>query len=123
MPPSFAIRLPNSRIFAAFGPTAVLKALAILFVVIGVMGIVGAFVGWREILIERRVFRVLPLVAFGYIGLQAIRNGNHFALVYATLTSWNFAAAFAGEDDAVRRDNRTLMRRRDKLAPARFAAL
>jgi len=43
---------------------------------------------WRE----RRLFRLLPLIAFGVIGFQAIRNVGHYALVAGTLASWNLAS-------------------------------
>lgn len=43
---------------------------------------------WRE----RRLFRVLPTIAFTYVGLQAIRNGNHAALVLGTVTCWNLGS-------------------------------
>jgi tetratricopeptide (TPR) repeat protein len=43
---------------------------------------------WRE----RRLFRLLPPIAFAYVGLQAIRNGNHFALVAGTVASWNLGS-------------------------------
>lgn len=54
-----------------------------------VLGIASVLVAWRTILTQRRAFRVLPLLAFGWLGLQAVRNGNHFALVAGTVISWN----------------------------------
>lgn len=36
------------------------------------------------------LFRLLLFVAFGYLGWQATRNNNHFALVAGYVTAWNF---------------------------------
>lgn len=57
------------------------------------LSVVSVVAAWREILVNRRLFRLLPLVAFGWLSWQATRNGNHFALVAGTIISWNFASA------------------------------
>ncbi|MGL5097709.1 MAG: hypothetical protein ACRDD1_19145, partial [Planctomycetia bacterium] len=57
-------------------------------------GLVSIVVRGREIVAERRLFAVLPLAAFGWLSLQATRNGNHFALVAGVMIAWNFGAAF-----------------------------
>lgn len=56
------------------------------------LGGLGLIAGWKEILLERRVFRVLALVAFGYLSLQATRNGSTFGLVAGTVIAWNFGS-------------------------------
>lgn len=53
------------------------------------LSVISVVVAWRSVFIERRLFRALPLLAFGWLGLQATRNGNHFALVAAVIVSWN----------------------------------
>ena len=64
-----------------------------------VLSAVSVLLAWRSILLERRVFRLLPLVAFGWLSLQATRNGNHFALVAGTAICWNLGAAFGARSD------------------------
>lgn len=53
---------------------------------------VSVVVAWKEILFRRRLFRVLPLIAFGWLSWQATRNGNHFAVVSGTVISWNLGS-------------------------------
>ncbi|HVJ82174.1 MAG TPA: hypothetical protein VNC50_13995, partial [Planctomycetia bacterium] len=57
-----------------------------------VMGTVSILCAWRTVLGELRFFRVLPFAAFSYLGLQAVRNGNHFALVAGATCAWNFGS-------------------------------
>lgn len=52
---------------------------------------------WRAILLDRRVFRPLALIAFGYLAWRAIRNGNHFGLVAGTIVSWNLGSLAWGQ--------------------------
>ncbi|MFO0947882.1 MAG: hypothetical protein U1D30_18490 [Planctomycetota bacterium] len=56
------------------------------------LGGISLLAAWREILLERRVFRVLVLLAFGYLSLQATRNGSAFGLVAGITIAWNFGA-------------------------------
>lgn len=62
----------------------------------GLMGLatIGVVLRWREILLRRELFRLLPVVAFSWLGLAALRNGSHFALVVGTMTAWNFGPSF-----------------------------
>jgi tetratricopeptide (TPR) repeat protein len=59
-----------------------------VFALSAVTTVIALPVIWRE----RRLFRLLPPIAFAYVGLQAIRNGNHFALVAGTVASWNLGS-------------------------------
>jgi tetratricopeptide (TPR) repeat protein len=61
---------------------------AATFVISVVAGVLALPIIWRE----RRLFRLLPTIAFSYVGFQAIRNGNHFALVVGTVASWNLGS-------------------------------
>lgn len=61
---------------------------AILFVVVGMLAAVTMLLAAWKILSERRAFWVLAAIGFTYLGLQAIRNGNHFALVVGTVATW-----------------------------------
>lgn len=65
----------------------------LLFGLIG-LGAVGVIVRWREILLRRELFRLLPIVAFTWLGLAALRNGSHFALVVGTMSAWNLGPTF-----------------------------
>lgn len=67
---------------------------AYVWLLVGLLGL-GAFsllVAWRDILIERRLFQVLPLIAFGFLAFQATRNGNHFALIAGIVIGWNLCS-------------------------------
>jgi hypothetical protein len=63
-----------------------------LFGVVALLGVLSVAAAWRTIWRERRLFRVLAIVAFGFVGMQAVRNGSHFALVVGTAACWNFGS-------------------------------
>lgn len=58
------------------------------------LGAVGVVVRWREILLKREVFRLLPIIAFTWLALQAMRNASHFALVVGIISAWNLGPSF-----------------------------
>lgn len=58
------------------------------------LGAAGVLLRWREITLRGEAFRILPVLAFSWLGLQAIRNGSHFALVVGMATAWNFGLSF-----------------------------
>lgn len=64
----------------------------LLFFLLG-LSAASCVIGWRAILLDRRLLRPLALGAFGWLALKATRNGNHFALVAGTMVSWNLAEA------------------------------
>lgn len=63
-----------------------------LLIVLMGLGLLSCLFAWRSMLIERRLFRPLALLAFSWLGLQAARNGNHFALVAGAVIGWNFGS-------------------------------
>ena len=63
-----------------------------LLILLLVVSVVSILVGWRAIILRGRWFRLLALLAFGWLGLRATRNGNHFALVAGTMICWNLGA-------------------------------
>lgn len=58
------------------------------------LGAMGVVVRWREILLKREVFRLLPIIAFTWLALQAMRNASHFALVVGIISAWNLGPSF-----------------------------
>jgi tetratricopeptide (TPR) repeat protein len=64
-----------------------------IWLLIGLLALaaISVVTAWRSILKDRRAFRVLALLAFGWLSLQATRNGNHFALVAGVVIGWNLA--------------------------------
>lgn len=53
------------------------------------LGVLSCAIAWREIFVGRRLFRPIALAAFGWLSVTAVRNGAPFALVAATVISWN----------------------------------
>lgn len=68
-----------------------------LYLGLAALSVLSIFVAWRAILLDRRVFRPLALLAFGYLAWRAIRNGNHFGLVAGTIVSWNLGGLAWGQ--------------------------
>ncbi|MBP7147245.1 MAG: hypothetical protein KBD01_06850 [Acidobacteria bacterium] len=62
-------------------------------------------------------FRLALLVLFGVLGWSATRNAGVFALVYATLTTWNLHDVWTARPDAGATASRQV-RRRSRGAPA-----
>ena len=55
-------------------------------------GAASCVAAWRSWWRERRWFRILPFAAFSWLGVQALRNGNHFALVAGATLAWNLGS-------------------------------
>ncbi len=56
------------------------------------ISIVGVANHWRSILLGREIFRLLPIIAFGFLAWQSVRNVGHFAIVAGMLSIVNLGS-------------------------------